>query len=62
MTVLVDLIAEAREWLAELTFGDVDPDDFLDPDLFSDNEIRTAVTHLYEGGWAAFTANTQPEG
>jgi hypothetical protein len=47
---------EARHWLADNEWPDVDEDDFLDPTLYNDPQIRAAVGRHYDGGWVAFLA------
>lgn len=46
-----DQIAEAREWLMDLEFMDLDPDEiqWLTPLV-----VVRAVQHHYDGGWEAF--------
>ena len=47
-----DLYAEARAWLAELTFAD-------EPDfaVMSDEKVKRGINCFYDGGWAAFVSD-----
>lgn len=40
----------AREWLSELQFADVDPEDFDDHDFITDQEVLRAADKAYDGG------------
>ncbi len=45
------MIQEARDWLADCVWADMDPEDFAE---LSDTAVIRGVDRHYEGGWAAF--------
>ncbi len=47
----VDMLQEARDWLADCAWANMDPEDFAE---LSDETIIAGVDLFYEGGWAAF--------
>ena len=44
-------LAEAREWLSECVWGDMDPEDF---DTVSDRAIERGIARHYDGGISGF--------
>jgi hypothetical protein len=44
-------IQDAREWLADLDFPDIDPEAF---DTMPDRKIINGVTRHFDGGWSGF--------
>lgn len=50
------VIAEARAWLKDCAWRDAEPEDI---DVMPTWAIVGAVSRHYEGGWAAFLANTR---
>ena len=51
----IDLMREARGWIADCTWGD-------DPDLeqLTDEQVRRGIQRHYSGGWATFVADSRP--
>jgi hypothetical protein len=49
-----ELIAEAREWVADCMWVE-DPEDLDD---LTDDEIQRGVNRHYDGGWRQFVSNT----
>jgi hypothetical protein len=43
----------AREWLSELQFNDIDPEDLDDHDLIPDEDVLRAADRIYDGGLRA---------
>lgn len=50
-------LAAAREWLADLTFADVDPDEFAS---MSADKVIDGVARKYAGGWYEFVKSCEP--
>ena len=47
----LELIAEARAWVAECIWADLEPEDVAD---LTDAQIRRGVNRTYDGGWQQF--------
>lgn len=53
--VYAHLIGEARGWISDCVWANLEPDDVDD---LTDEEIRRGVQRHYDGGWDAFVWNT----
>jgi hypothetical protein len=51
----MDLIDEAREWVKDCSWADIEEEE--DVDDMSDDEIRAGVNRYYAGGWDQFVAD-----
>lgn len=45
-----ELLKEARAWLSELNFSDIDGEDILNPSVVSDRQVERAIERLFDGG------------
>lgn len=55
-----EVLAAAREWLKELSFSDVDPDELEEMiDSLTDMQVIKKVNQEYDGGWQAFCQTNQ---
>lgn len=53
-------ISDAREWLAQLTWGNIEAEDCLDAELVSDAETVLNLEKFYDGGWPQFLTDRIP--
>lgn len=51
----MNLLDEARAWISDCSWPDLDPEEVDD---MTDEQIRRGVERHYDGGWDAFTRNT----
>jgi len=47
----VDLYAEARDWIADCAWSNLEPEDIEE---LSDERVRRGIERHYHGGWEAF--------
>jgi len=50
---LADLVIEARDWLRDLVWANMEDSDF---DALTDDQVMRAIARYYDGGIAAFVA------
>ena len=54
VTANTPTLAQARVWISECVWGDVDPEDIAS---LSDAQIHAGINRHYAGGWAQFVSD-----
>ena len=60
ITLTDEQLKTAREWLAECTWPDAEPEDFADSRLVQDAQVQRGIARFFSGGIAGFIADCGP--